>query len=70
MVTRQLATLIGAGLPVEEALLAVSKQTASQAAEGMLVTVRSRVMEGYSLARSFEAYPKAFPDLYQGRSPW
>ena len=63
--TRQLATLIGAGLPVEEALLAVSKQTASQAAEGMLVTVRSRVMEGYSLARSFEAYPKAFPDLYR-----
>ncbi len=65
LVTRQLATLIGAGLPVEEALLAVSKQTASQAAEGMLVTVRSRVMEGYSLARSFEAYPKAFPDLYR-----
>ncbi len=65
LVTRQLATLIGAGLPVEEALLAVSKQTASQAAEGMLVTVRSRVMEGYSLARSFETYPKAFPDLYR-----
>ena len=65
LVTRQLATLIGAGLPVEEALLAVSKQTASEAAEGMLVTVRSRVMEGYSLARSFEAYPKAFPDLYR-----
>ena len=31
----------------------------------MLATVRSRVMEGYSLARSLEAYPKAFPDLYR-----
>lgn len=65
LVTRQLATLIGAGLPVEEALLAVSKQTPSQTAEGILATVRSRVMEGYSLARSMEAYPKAFPDLYR-----
>jgi len=64
LITRQLATLIGAGLPVEEALLAVSKQTQMPKTQKMLVTVRARVMEGYSLAGSLEAYPKAFPDLF------
>ncbi len=65
LITRQLATLIGAGLPVEEALLAVSKQTQMPKTQKMLVTVRARVMEGYSLAGSLEAYPKAFPDLFR-----
>ena len=65
LITRQLATLIGAGLPVEEALLAVSKQTQTPKTQKMLVTVRARVMEGYSLAGSLEAYPKAFPDLFR-----
>lgn len=65
LITRQLATLIGAGLPVEEALLAVSKQTQMPKTQKMLVTVRARVMEGYSLAGSLETYPKAFPDLFR-----
>jgi len=52
-------------LPVEEALLAVSKQTQMPKTQKMLVTVRARVMEGYSLAGSLEAYPKAFPDLFR-----
>lgn len=65
LITRQLATLIAAGLPVEEALLAVSKQTENPRAHSMMVTVRSRVMEGYSLANSLAEYPRAFPDLYR-----
>ena len=44
LVTRQLSTLIAAALPVEEALLAVSKQTEKPAIHSMLLTVRSKVM--------------------------
>ncbi len=65
LITRQLATLIAAGLPVEEALLAVSRQTESTRSRTMLATVRSRVMEGYSLASSLADYPRAFPELYR-----
>lgn len=65
LITRQLATLIGAALPVEEALLAVSRQSESRTIESMLLAVRSKVMEGYSLAESFADYPNAFPGLYR-----
>lgn len=65
MITRQLATLIAAGLPVEEALLAVSKQSENPRIQGMLLAVRGKVMEGYSLANSFAEYPRAFPNLYR-----
>jgi general secretion pathway protein F len=65
LVTRQLATLIGAGLPVEEALLAVSRQSEKPAIHSMMLTVRSRVMEGFSLANSLAEYPRAFPSLHR-----
>ena len=65
LVTRQLATLIAAGLSVEESLFAVSKQTESAKTQLMLVTVRAKVMEGYSFARSLQEYPRAFPPLYR-----
>lgn len=64
LVTRQLATLIAAAIPVEEALLAVSEQSDNQRVKGMLLAVRSRVLEGFSLANSLSDYPKAFPGLY------
>lgn len=65
LITRQLATLIAAGLPVEESLLALSRQTDKQRTQSMLLSVRSKVMEGYSLANSLAEYPRAFPDLYR-----
>ena len=65
LVTRQLATLIGAALPVEEALLAVSRQSEKSAIQSMLLTVRSKVMEGFSLANSLAEYPRAFPPLHR-----
>ncbi|MBD3648373.1 MAG: type II secretion system inner membrane protein GspF [Pseudomonadales bacterium] len=65
LVTRQLSTLIAAGLPVEEALLAVSRQNENPRVQGMLLAVRSKVMEGYSLANSLAEYPRAFPDMYR-----
>ncbi|MFT7686678.1 MAG: general secretion pathway protein F [Candidatus Azotimanducaceae bacterium] len=65
LITRQLATLIAASLPIEEALLAVSKQNENQKTKSMLLAVRSKVMEGYSMANSFAEFPRAFPSLYR-----
>jgi len=65
LVTRQLATLIQAGIPVEEALRAVSKQSDRPALQSLMLAVRGRVIEGYTLAQSFSEFPHAFPDLYR-----
>jgi len=65
LVTRQLATLVQAALPIEEALRAAAAQSVSQKIKSMLLAVRGRVMEGHSLAASLREYPSAFPELYR-----
>ena len=65
LLTRQLATLSQSGLPLEEALLAVSQQNENPRAQSILLGVRSRVMEGHSLADGLSDFPQAFPELYQ-----
>lgn len=65
MVTRQLATLVHSSLPLEEALLAVSEQTESPRVKSILIGVRSRVMEGHTLADGFGDFPQAFPEIYR-----
>ena len=65
LLTRQLATLIQAALPIEEALRAAAAQAASARVKGMLLAVRSGVLEGQSLAQSLAAFPSAFPELYR-----
>ena len=65
LLVRQLATLISAGLPVEEALLAVSKQGNRNAIQSLVLNVRSKVLEGYSLAQGMADYPRAFPALHR-----
>ncbi len=65
MVTRQLATLVGSGLPLEEALRACSKQSEKARTRAMMTAVRSRVMEGYSLADGMAQFPRAFPEMYR-----
>lgn len=63
--TRQLATLIAAGLPIEEALNAVAQQSEKQHVRALVMGVRSRVLEGYSLARALGEYPSSFGDMYR-----
>jgi len=65
LLTRQLATLSRAGLPLEETLLAVSQQTEKPRVQGILLGVRSRVMEGHTLASGFADYPRVFPEIYR-----
>ncbi len=65
LITRQLATLLQAGTPLEEALATIAQQAHRQSAERIIVGVRSRVMEGYSLADSLAQFPGAFPNMYR-----
>jgi len=65
LITRQMATLVQAGLPLEEVLDAVSRQTENHKVRSILMAVRSKVLEGYSLANAFGEYPRAFPKLYR-----
>ncbi|HWM27292.1 MAG TPA: type II secretion system inner membrane protein GspF [Woeseiaceae bacterium] len=65
LLTRQLATLAQSGLPLEEALLAVSEQNENPRAQSILLGVRSKVMEGHTLASGLGDFPNAFPELYR-----
>ncbi|MDT3280995.1 MULTISPECIES: type II secretion system inner membrane protein GspF [Shewanella] len=65
LITRQIATLVAAGLPIEESLKAVGQQCEKDRLASMIMAVRSRVVEGYSLADSLAEFPHIFDDLYR-----
>ena len=64
LVTRQLSTLVRAGLPLEESLLAVSEQTEQAHVRSVFMGVRAKVLEGHPLADGFGDFPRSFPDIY------
>ncbi len=64
MLTRQLSTLIGVGLPIEEALTAVIEQTDSASLEAVLRRVRDGVRSGKSFADALAEHPAYFSELY------
>ncbi len=65
LITRQLATLVRAGLPLEETLQAAAQQTEKSRLKSMLLAVRSRVMEGHTLATGLGDFSHVFPELYR-----
>jgi len=65
LITRQWATLVRSGLPVDEALLTVSKQTEKARLKSMMAAVRSRVLEGHTLAVALGDFPHVFSDLFR-----
>jgi general secretion pathway protein F len=65
LLTRQLATLVKAGLPLEEALLAVSEHTEKPRLKSIVLGVRAKVLEGHSLAVGLDEFPHAFPMVYR-----
>ena len=65
LVTRQLATLLRSGMPLEETLLAVGQQAEKPRLKSILLGVRSRVMEGHTLASGLGEFPQAFPEIYR-----
>jgi len=64
LITRQLATLIGAGQPLESAYLTVSKQAAKAQVKRVLLAVRSRVLEGHPLSEALAEFPRIFDTMY------
>ncbi len=65
LVTRQLATLVQSGLPLDEVLASTAKQSRKPAAKTIMLQVRSRVLEGLSLAQAMAEMPKVFDNLYR-----
>ena len=65
LITRQLATLVRSGTPIDEALQAVSRQTEKARLSNMMLAVRSKVKEGHPLAIAMADFPHAFDDLYR-----
>jgi general secretion pathway protein F len=65
LLTRQLATLLRSGLPLEETLQAVAEQTEKPRVQRIVLGVRSKVVEGHPLAEGLRDFPQAFPEIYR-----
>ena len=63
-VTRQLATLIGSGIALAEALGAIVDQAESRKIETLFREIREKVQQGHSLADALERHPGWFSELY------
>ena len=66
LLTRQLSTLLGAGVQLVEALGTLAEQSNRPHVKRMLSQVRERVREGSSLADAIAGHPDIFSDLYVG----
>lgn len=64
LLTRQIATLIQAGLPLETCLQAVSKQSEKNSVSRIVLAVRAKVREGHTFSDSLNQFPRAFSSLY------
>lgn len=62
--TSQMSTLVGANIPMVEALGALQEQTENPKLKGVLTDVREKVNEGTTLAKALRAHPTVFDDLF------
>ncbi|WP_347332657.1 type II secretion system inner membrane protein GspF [Marinimicrobium locisalis] len=65
LITRQLASLVKSGLPLDEALQATAKQQQKPNNKRILLQVRTKVLEGFSLAQALGEIPGAFDNMYR-----
>jgi general secretion pathway protein F len=64
LLTRQLGSLLGGGVPLLEALTVLSDQATKPFVKKMLSQVREKVREGVSLANAMAEHPESFSELY------
>jgi general secretion pathway protein F len=64
LITRQMATLLQSGLPLEHVLKTAATQSDKRHVERTLLAVRAKVLEGRTLADGLNEFPKTFPELY------
>lgn len=64
LLTRRLATLVRAGMPLDEALRALIDQAPSRRLRAMLADVCARISEGAALHEAMSVYPTVFPEFY------
>src|SRR6188474_758103 len=64
MMTRQLATLVAAGIPLVESVSALTEQVEKEELKKVLANVRDQLNEGTSLAKAIEPHSHIFPALY------
>ena len=62
--TRLLGALLESGLPLDDTLSAIAKQSADERLRRVVLEVRSRVLEGQGLADALARFPRAFPEVY------
>ncbi len=65
LVTRQFATLVRAGLTIEECFNVLIEQSDSARARSLLAAVRGKILEGQSVSNSIATFPAAFPQIYR-----
>lgn len=65
LITRQMAVLLQSSLPLEETLAATAKQCKRARLKSIMQKVRTRIVEGQSLAQALDEHPKVFNNLYR-----
>lgn len=64
-VTRQIATLVGSDISIEESLRLVAAQSEQPAVSTVLLDVRGAILDGRSFAAALRGHPKVFPEFYR-----
>lgn len=63
--TRQLSTLVESSIPLEESLHAITRQSDNKKLKSTVLAIRTRILEGHSLADALAQYPRSFSELYR-----
>ena len=64
LATRELASLLGAGLPIDAALAALTEQATDEPRLAVFREVRADVLAGFRLADALARHPRSFPPIY------
>ena len=65
ILTRQMASLLIAGLPLDETLAVLSEQAEREYVRELMAAIRSEVMGGHSFANGLSQHPRDFPEIYR-----